>query len=134
MHINELAPDMDHTGHLRSFVVPKQCFEARITISMDPAFVAAQVSLRVFAVAIYGEPVPGQCLLDQRSTTDGTAADDHNTSRPVHERVDLPQDARAQWAWMVTAIERLSRSRSTINVAGGSGSQRNVLAHTQALR
>lgn len=59
MDVDELSSDMGHAGDLADCAGPIEVLEACITIGMHPAAVSGEVILRVLALSITGEAIPG---------------------------------------------------------------------------
>ena len=59
MDVDELAPDMGHAGDFSDRPGSVEIFEPGIAIGMHPAAVSGEVILRVLALAITGEAIPG---------------------------------------------------------------------------
>ena len=59
VYVDELAPDMGDAGDLADGAGTVEVLEASIAIGMHPAAISGEVILRVLALAVAGEPIPG---------------------------------------------------------------------------
>ena len=60
MHVDELAADMGHAGDLADGAGAVEFLEAGVAIGMHPAAEAGEVVLRVLALAVAREAIPGR--------------------------------------------------------------------------